>query len=100
MFFNNGVDKGQSEVYGIKLDEAAQTAKTDLRIQLPKDIYNDRMGSAYLVSDSTVLCCCSKRHIAVLTDLKGVLLWSMDTAIPPYRIEFANKEELARWLLP
>lgn len=100
MFFNNGVDKEQSEVYAIKLDEANQTAKTDLRIQLPKDIYNDRMGSAYLVSDTTVLCCCSKRHIAVLTDLKGVLLWSMDTAIPPYRIEFVNKEAVAKWLLP
>jgi len=100
MFFNNGVDKGQSEVYAIKLDEANRTAKTDIRIQLPKDIYNDRMGSAYLINDSTVLCCCSKRHIAVLTNLKGVLLWSMDTAIPPYRIEFVNKEELSDWLLP
>jgi outer membrane protein assembly factor BamB len=100
MFFNNGVDKGQSEVYAIKLDEADQTAKTDIHIRLPRDIYNDRMGSAYLINDTTVLVCCSKRHIAVLTNTKGVLLWSMDTAIPPYRIEFVNKEELSNWLLP
>ncbi len=31
---------------------------------------------------------------------KGVLLWSLDTAIPPYRVEFVNKEELKDYFLP
>ena len=100
MFFNNGIDKHQSEVYAIKLNEAAQTAQTDIHIQLPQQVYNDRMGSAYLVNDSVVLVCCSKRHISILLNKKGVLLWSLDTAIPPYRVEFVNKEELSKWLLP
>ena len=100
MFFNNGIDKHQSEVYAIKLDEANQTAKTVLHIKLPQEVYNDRMGSAYLINDSTILCCCSKRHISVLINKKGVLLWSLDTAIPPYRVEFVKKEELSKWLLP
>ncbi|MGI8950998.1 MAG: aryl-sulfate sulfotransferase [Chitinophagaceae bacterium] len=100
MFFNNGIDKHQSEVYAIKLNEVNQTAKTDMHIKLPQEIYNDRMGSAYLINDTTVLCCCSKRHITVLTNKKAVLLWSLDTAIPPYRVEFVNKEELKDWFLP
>jgi hypothetical protein len=100
MFFNNGINKHQSEAYAIKLNEANQTAKTDVHIKLPQEVYNDRMGSAYLINDTTVLCCLSKRHISVLINKRGVLLWSLDTAIPPYRVEFVDKEELSKWLLP
>ena len=100
MFFNNGIDKHQSEVYAMKLNERAQTAQTDIHIKLPQEVYNDRMGSAYLVNDTTVLVCCSKHHITVLADKKGTLLWSLDTAIPPYRVEFVEGEDLRKWLLP
>jgi len=100
MFFNNGIDKHQSEVYAVKLNEAAKTAQTDIHIQLPQEVYNDRMGSAYMVNDTTVLVCCSKHHISILTDKKGVLLWSLDTAIPPYRVEFVEGEALEKWFTP
>ncbi len=100
MFFNNGIDKHQSEVYAIKLNEAEQTAQTDIHIKLPQAVYNDRMGSAYLVNDTTVLVCCSKHHVTVLANKKGTLLWSLDTAIPPYRVEFVEGEDLSKWLLP
>lgn len=100
MFFNNGINKHQSEVYAVKLNEAAQTAQTNIHIKLPQEVYNDRMGSAYLVNDTTVLVCCSKRHISILTNKQGVLLWSLDTAIPPYRVEFVEGNQLKRWLLP
>jgi arylsulfate sulfotransferase len=98
MFFDNGVEHRQSEAYALKLDQARQVSELDLHIKLPKEIYNDRMGSAYLVDDSTVLVCSSKRHITVLANRKGVLLWTLDTAIPPYRVEFLKKEEVMPWL--
>ena len=94
MFFDNGVENRQSEVFALKLDQARQVSTMDLHIKLPKEIYNDRMGSAYLITDSTVLVCSSKRHIAVLANRKGVLLWTMDTAIPPYRVEFISKDKI------
>ena len=94
MFFDNGVEHRQSEVFALKLDEARQVSTMDLHIRLPKEIYNDRMGSAYLVDDSTVLVCSSKRHISVLANRKGVLLWTMDTAIPPYRVEFLSTDKI------
>ena len=100
MFFDNGVEKRQSEVFALKLDQEKQTAQVDLHIKLPKDIYNDRMGSAYMINDTSVLCCSSKRKITVLVNRKGVLLWAMDTAIPPYRVEFLTKEQVAPWLQP
>lgn len=100
MFFDNGVEHRQSEVFALKLDQAHQTATMDLHIRLPREIFNDRMGSAYLIDDSTVLVCSSKRHIAVLANRKGVLLWTLDTAIPPYRVEFLKKEQVGPWLSP
>jgi outer membrane protein assembly factor BamB len=98
MFFDNGVEKHQSEVFALKMDEANKKAFVDLHIKLPQEIYNDRMGSAYMVNDTTVLCCSSKRHISVLANAKGVLLWTLDTAIPPYRVEFLSADKLKPWL--
>lgn len=98
MFFNNGVEHRLSEVYAVKLDKTHKTSTLDMHIKLPPDIYNDRMGSAYLITDSTVLCCSSKRKITVLVDRKGLLLWDMETAIPPYRVEFITKTQASPWL--
>jgi arylsulfate sulfotransferase len=98
MFFDNGVEKKQSEVFAIKLDEATKTAAVDLHIKLPMEIYNERMGSAYMVTDSTILCCCSKKHITVLTNRQGKLLWTLESAIPPYRVEFLKQQQLMPYL--
>lgn len=88
MLFDNGVGKGMSGVYAFSIHPDGRTATMDWHFNLPAEIYNDRMGSAYMVNDSLVLCCCSKRHITVLADKKGMLLWTLDTAIPPYRVQF------------
>jgi arylsulfate sulfotransferase len=100
MFFDNGVDKRQSEVFALKINEVEKTGTAVLHFKLPKEIFNGRMGSAYMVNETSILCCCSKRHIVVLTDRKGVLLWTMETAIPSYRAEFIKKDQLFPWLKP
>jgi len=99
MFFDNGVNKKQSSVFALKVDEKGKSAKLDFHINLPKDIYNDRMGSAYMIDKETVLCCCSKRHITVLTNKKGVLLWALESEIPPYRVQFISEEIIKPFLL-
>jgi len=100
MFFDNGVAKSQSGVFTLKLNEAQQTAKLDMHILLPKEVFNGRMGSAYMINDTSVLVCCSKRHILVLSDRKGTLLWTMETAMPSYRAEFIRSAQLAPYLKP
>jgi len=100
MFFDNGVEKQQSGVFALKIDEQKQTSKIDLHIKLPKEVFNGRMGSAYMINDTSILVCCSKRHIIVLTDRKGSLLWTMETAVPTYRAEFIRSKELAPYLEP
>ncbi|KRD58900.1 hypothetical protein ASE40_19045 [Flavobacterium sp. Root935] len=94
LFFDNGVDKKQSSVFTLKVDEKNNAVKLDYQIKLPKDIYNDRMGSAYMIDKDAILCCCSKRHITVLTNKKGVLLWALESEIPPYRTQFIPEEKL------
>lgn len=98
MFFDNGVEKKQSEVYAVKLDEEKKTSELNLHFKLPVKIYNERMGSAYMINDTAILCCCSKRHVTVLANRKGVLLWTLQTAIPPYRVEFLKNELVAPYL--
>ncbi len=100
MFFDNGVEKHQSGVFALKLDEKNKTSKLDLHIKLPKEVFNGRMGSAYMINDTSVLVCCSKRHIMVLSDRKGTLLWTMETAMPSYRAEFIKGDELSPYLRP
>lgn len=99
MFFDNGVDVKQSSVFALKVDETGKTVKLDFHIKLPKDVYNDRMGSAYMIDKDAILCCCSKRHITILTNRKGVLLWALESEIPPYRVEFIPEEKLKPFLL-
>lgn len=98
MFFDNGVERKQSEVVALKINEVDRSAQTDFHFKLPKEIYNDRMGSSYMVNDTTVLSCCSKRHVAVLTKTNGELLWTLDTAIPPYRVEFLSAQDIEPYL--
>lgn len=100
MFFDNGVEKKQSGVFAIKLDEKNQTSQIDMHIRLPKEVFNGRMGSAYMAGDTSVLVCCSKRHLVVLTNRKGTLLWTMETAMPTYRAEFISSSDLAPYLKP
>lgn len=99
MFFDNGVDKKQSSVFALNIDEKRNLAKLDLHIKLPKDVYNERMGSAYMIDDETILTCCSKRHITVLVNTKGVLLWTLESNIPPYRVQFIPEDKLKPFLL-
>ena len=100
MFFDNGTEKNQSEVFAMKLNEEKKTSTLDLHIKLPKEIFNGRMGSAYMINDTSVLVCCSKRHILVLADRKGTLLWTMETAMPSYRAEFIKGNQLAPYFKP
>ena len=99
MFFDNGVDKKQSSIFALKVDEKNNTVKQDFQVKLPTEIYNDRMGSAYMIDKETILACCSKRHITVLTNKKGVLLWALESEIPPYRVEFIPEAKLKPFLI-
>ena len=95
MFFDNGVEKIQSEVFAVRIDAEKMKASPDLHFKLPEDIYNDRMGSAYMVNDTSILVCCSKRNITVLANRKGV--FACGHSKPQYRLTGWNFWRAKNW---
>jgi hypothetical protein len=98
MLFDNGTSKKLSRTLVFKLNESDKTSQLVTETKLPQEIYNDRMGSSYLVADTTILQCTSKRHTVVLTNFKGTFLWMLKSSIMPYRVEFIPKEKLAPYI--
>lgn len=98
MLFDNGTEKQLSRSLSFGLDEKNKIAKLVLNIKLPKQVYSARMGSSYMIDDSTVLHCSSKTNTLVLTDVNGNVLWQLSSTFPPYRAEFLSKEELAPFI--
>ncbi|NML22362.1 PQQ-binding-like beta-propeller repeat protein [Pseudoflavitalea sp. G-6-1-2] len=99
MLFDNGTGKQLSQALAFTLDESAKQASLALQVKLPRDVYSERMGSAYLINDTTVLHTCSKRNTVVLTNLSGRFLWAMKTGIMPYRVEFIPAKDLEPFIV-
>lgn len=99
MLFDNGTSKQLSRTLAFRLDEPERKASLELEVPLPRDVYSERMGSAYFVNDTTVLHTCSKKNTVVLTNLKGRFLWALRTGMSPYRVEFIPKEKLKPFIV-
>lgn len=98
MLFDNGTSKKLSRTLIFKLDEEHKEAKLITETKLPVEIYNERMGSAYLIGRKAILQTTSKRHIVVLTNFAGTFLWMLNTSIMPYRVEFIAEKSLSPFL--
>ena len=79
----------------------ADTVKSDGILVMDKrgkQIWNERMGSAYFMSDSAILISSSKKNTVVLTTLEGRYLWLLGTGFMPYRAEFIPAELLMPYI--
>ena len=98
MLFDNGTSKLLSRTLVFNLDEKSRNASLKLNIPLPREMYSERMGSAYNVTDSAVLVSSSKKNSVVLTTLEGRYLWLLRTGFMPYRAEFIPAELLMPYI--
>jgi arylsulfate sulfotransferase len=98
MLYDNGTSKLLSQILAFHLDEKGRNASLELNIPLPREMYSERMGSAYFVTDSTVLISSSKKNTIVLTTLEGRYLWLLRTGFMPYRAEFISPELLRPYI--
>jgi hypothetical protein len=57
MLFDNGVSRQASQALAFRLQETDKTAMLTLKVPVPSSLFNDRMGSDYLVGSSHVLLC-------------------------------------------
>lgn len=85
-FFDNGVSKKTSRTLTFAID--GQQASLVNNTVLPPEFYNERMGSSYQVTDSTLLTCATKRNSVLLTNLEGRFLWLLKTGMSSYRANF------------
>lgn len=98
MLFNNGTSNHVSRIMTFHMDEQTKKAELVLNMSLPPELYSERMGSAYIINDSTILNCSSKKHTVVLTNFKGTFLWLLQTGFMPYRAEFIPAERLLPYI--
>jgi hypothetical protein len=78
MLFNNGSDAKRSRTLAFELDQNEKKAWVALNTWLPSSLYTDRMGSSYLIGDTTLLQCGSKQRTVALTNLNGKILWQLE----------------------
>jgi hypothetical protein len=82
------------------LDETAKKAELVVDTWLPPTLFSDRMGSSYLIGDTTLLQCASKQKTVVLTNFQGGILWQLNSSrIMSYRAQFISKEKLTPSLI-
>jgi hypothetical protein len=99
MFFDNGVNKKLSRSLAFSLDKVSKKAQPVINTWLPPPLYSDRMGSTYLVNDTSLLVCSSRHKTVTLSNLTGSFLWQLKTnRITSYRAEFISGEELKPYL--
>lgn len=100
MLFDNGADKKRSRTMAFRLDRVSKKAQPVINAWLPPSLYSERMGSSYLVGDTSLLVCSSRHKTVVLTNLKGDFLWKLcSNSIMSYRAEFIPGEILAPYLM-
>ena len=99
MFFDNGANKKLSRSLAFTLDKISKKAQPVINVWLPAPLYTDRMGSSYLINDTSLLVCASRHKTVALSNLNGSFLWQLKTnRITSYRAEFISKEMLTPYL--
>ena len=99
MFLDNGANKKISRSVAFTLEKNSKKAQLVLNVWLPPSLYTDRMGSSYLINDTSLLVCASRHKTVALTNLNGSFLWQLKTnRMVSYRAEFIPKEMLAPYL--
>ena len=99
MLFDNGADKKRSRSLAFAIDTVSKRAEPVIESWVPPSMYSDRMGSSYLVGDTTLLVCLSRHKTICLTNLAGDFLWTLTNKnMMSYRAEFIPGEILTPYL--
>ncbi|PWT77748.1 MAG: hypothetical protein C5B59_03180 [Bacteroidetes bacterium] len=95
MVFDNGADIKRSRTLAFQLNPVSKKATLMLETWLPPSLYSERMGSSYLINDTTLLTCSANKKTVVLTNIKGNFLWELHSSkIASYRAEFISGDRL------
>ncbi|MEQ9289238.1 MAG: aryl-sulfate sulfotransferase [Cyclobacteriaceae bacterium] len=89
MLFDNGREKRQSRVLSFRIDEAEKRATLVKAVNLPDELYADKMGNAVLLENDNLLVCSPRTKALVVLDSLGTVLSHARLGLPdPYRAEY------------
>jgi len=88
MMFDNGIKNKKSRALSFALNEQAKTARMIINAPLPDNLYSEKMGSAYMLDDNTILQCSTNKDVIVATDLEGKIKWQVKPGGLTYRAQF------------
>ncbi|MEP3386736.1 MAG: aryl-sulfate sulfotransferase [Reichenbachiella sp.] len=87
--FDNGRKERQTRIVTYQIEESNKTADIKKIIELPEDLYCDKMGSAYLMNNDNLLICAPRTNSLVVVNPAGEVLSRARVGIPdPYRAEY------------
>ena len=88
MMFDNGIKTKKSRALSFIINENQRSAKTMINAPLPDSLYTEKMGSAFLLDEKTILQCSTNKNYLLATDLQGKILWKVKTGGLTYRAQF------------
>ena len=87
MIFDNGRENKRSRIMAFQLED--DKASTNISIDLPSDLYADRMGNALLLPNENILVCSPRGRSILVLDTQGTILFHATVGIPdPYRVAY------------
>ena len=90
MMLDNGVKHKQSRALAFKVDEKNKVLTTQLNVPLPKAYFTSTKGNCTIFDKDKVLFCLTDPKVFVIADKNGKVLWRVNLAGDPYRVEEAK----------
>ncbi len=90
VMLDNGIKRKQSRAMIMDLDTVHKTATAAQITPVPKEYFSATKGNAAVIRNNRMLFCLTDPRVFLVTDLQGKILWKVNLAGDPYRLEAAT----------
>lgn len=85
IFDNGGPERMYSRAISFEVNGMGDYRRGRIWIQLPRELYSFKEGSAYMTGEDRVLFCSSRTNQLVITDREGNIYWQLRSSASFYR---------------
>jgi arylsulfate sulfotransferase len=90
MMLDNGAKRKLSSAMAFTIDTAHKKAFAKFRVPLAKEYFSATKGNCSLFDHNKILFCLTDPKVFLITDMQGKILWKVNLAGDPYRVEEAK----------
>lgn len=90
MMLDNGVKRKRSRALAFRVDEKNKVLSTQLDVPLDSSYFTSTKGNCSIFDHDKLLFCLTDPRVFLITDRKGKVLWRVNLAGDPYRLEEAK----------